>query len=100
MSGIITLFFIPRLDQDCIEEEDVKFRNYLEEHGFDTSKMGLPTTTSANDGPEMETVGQKSEGTLAGTSKTEMEDEARESSVAKVVKRGKEFISRFTGVAP
>jgi len=30
------------LDQDCIQEEDMKFRKYLEEQGFDVSQMGLP----------------------------------------------------------
>jgi len=41
LSGIICLLFVPRMDQDCIQEEDSKFRVYLEANGYDTSKMGL-----------------------------------------------------------
>jgi hypothetical protein len=87
------------LDQDCIEGDDIKFRNYLEEHGFDTSKVGLPTMTSTDDVQKIETVRRKSDATLVGSSKTEMDEAAREGPVIKAVKKGKEFISRLTGVA-
>ena len=46
-SGILCLLFVPQLGQDCIQEEDVKFRAYLEEQGYDTSKMGLPKENNA-----------------------------------------------------
>lgn len=31
---------LPHIGQDTIEEEDLKFREYLEANGFDTTKMG------------------------------------------------------------
>lgn len=31
---------LPTINQDTIEKEDIKFREYLEAHGFDTTKMG------------------------------------------------------------
>jgi hypothetical protein len=40
-SGIIALLFLPEVGQDTIEEEDLKFREYLAGHGYDTSKLGL-----------------------------------------------------------
>ncbi|CCM00079.1 uncharacterized protein FIBRA_02106 [Fibroporia radiculosa] len=43
LSALITLFFIKPLTHDGMEEEDRKFREYLEENGYDTSQMGLET---------------------------------------------------------
>jgi hypothetical protein len=60
LSGIITLLFIPQLDQDCIQDEDIKFRDYLEQHGFDTGKMGLPITNNEDDVEQI--AGSKMEG--------------------------------------
>ncbi|KAG4304672.1 hypothetical protein PORY_002065 [Pneumocystis oryctolagi] len=40
-SGIISLFFFPKLSQDCVLEENERFKRFLEENGFDTTKMGL-----------------------------------------------------------
>ena len=34
------MLLLPHIGQDTIEEEDIKFRAYLEEHGWDTSGMG------------------------------------------------------------
>ncbi|EMF16861.1 MFS general substrate transporter [Sphaerulina musiva SO2202] len=31
---------LPTINQDTIEKEDIQFREYLEAHGFDTTKMG------------------------------------------------------------
>jgi hypothetical protein len=31
---------LPTINQDTIEQEDIRFREYLEAHGFDTSQMG------------------------------------------------------------
>ncbi|KAF5392345.1 hypothetical protein D9757_001441 [Collybiopsis confluens] len=41
LSALITLFFIRPLSHDGMADEDAKFREYLEEHGFDTTLMGL-----------------------------------------------------------
>lgn len=40
LSGALALFLLPHIGQDTITEEDIKFREYLEAHGFDTSSMG------------------------------------------------------------
>ncbi|KAF2494492.1 putative MFS phospholipid transporter [Lophium mytilinum] len=40
-SGLIAIFLLPHIGQDTIEEEDIKFRAYLDEHGYDTSQMGV-----------------------------------------------------------
>lgn len=40
LSAIIALFLLPNIGQDTIEEEDIRFRAYLEENGYDTSTMG------------------------------------------------------------
>lgn len=40
VSGIIAFFCLPHIGQDTIQEEDIRFRAYLEENGFDTSTMG------------------------------------------------------------
>ncbi|KAJ3716103.1 putative metabolite transporter [Lentinula raphanica] len=45
-SALITLCFIRPLTHDGMAEEDEKFRQYLEAHGFDTSTMGLGSTGS------------------------------------------------------
>lgn len=39
-SAIISFVFLPTITQDTIEQEDVRFRAYLEEHGYDTTTMG------------------------------------------------------------
>lgn len=39
-SAIITFLFLPQITQETIEEEDNRFRAYLEENGYDTSTMG------------------------------------------------------------
>ncbi|KAJ7284560.1 putative metabolite transporter [Mycena rebaudengoi] len=41
LSALITYFFIKPLDHDGMAKEDAAFREYLEQHGFDTSGMGL-----------------------------------------------------------
>jgi hypothetical protein len=40
VSAIIALAFLPNIDQNFIEEEDNKFKVYLESKGYDTSTMG------------------------------------------------------------
>lgn len=39
-SAFLALFFLPHIGQDTITEEDLKFREYLESHGWDTMQMG------------------------------------------------------------
>ena len=39
LSAVLVLL-LPKINQDTIEREDEKFREYLEANGFDTSKMG------------------------------------------------------------
>ena len=34
------VYLLPHIGQDTIEEEDIKFRAYLEENGYDTSTLG------------------------------------------------------------
>jgi len=92
LSGIIALLFIPRLDQECIQEEDIKFRHYLEEHGFDVSTMGLPITKSVGGVEHVEVSGgAMSEGTPIAA-----EGHASEVPVAKAAG----WFKRLTGVAP
>ncbi|OQU97432.1 hypothetical protein CLAIMM_03363 [Cladophialophora immunda] len=40
LSAIIAFFLLPNIGQDEIEEEDIRFRAYLEANGFDTRTMG------------------------------------------------------------
>ncbi|KZT00832.1 metabolite transporter [Laetiporus sulphureus 93-53] len=63
LSAIITFFFIRPLSHDCMVEEDRLFREYLEAHGFDTSKMGLIETTEtwSEDTPSEKDVNAVSE---------------------------------------
>ncbi|KAI0749498.1 metabolite transporter [Daedaleopsis nitida] len=44
LSALITFFFIRPISHDGMVEEDRKFREYLEQHGYDTSQMGLTET--------------------------------------------------------
>lgn len=39
-SAFLAFFLLPHIGQDTITDEDVRFRAYLEEHGWDTSRMG------------------------------------------------------------
>ncbi|MCJ1417369.1 hypothetical protein MMC32_003712 [Xylographa parallela] len=39
-SAFLAFFFLPHIGQDTITDEDVRFRAYLESHGYDTSTMG------------------------------------------------------------
>ncbi len=39
-SALLALFFLPHIGQDTITSEDIKFRAYLEEDGWDTRQMG------------------------------------------------------------
>lgn len=39
-SAFLAFFLLPHIGQDTITSEDLKFRAYLEEHGWDTRQMG------------------------------------------------------------
>ena len=39
-SACLAFFLLPHIGQDTITSEDLKFRAYLEEHGWDTRQMG------------------------------------------------------------
>ena len=39
-SAFLAFFCLPHIGQDTITDEDVRFRAYLESHGYDTSRMG------------------------------------------------------------
>ncbi|PGG96588.1 hypothetical protein GX51_07750 [Blastomyces parvus] len=39
-SALIALFLLPHIAQDTIAIEDMRFRRYLQDHGYDTSTMG------------------------------------------------------------
>ena len=39
-SAFLAYFFLPHIGQDTITSEDIKFRAYLEENGWDTRQMG------------------------------------------------------------
>jgi hypothetical protein len=104
LSGIITLLTIPRLDQNCIQDEEIKFKLYLEEHGFDVSKMGLPITKVEGGMKQVEIVStnegerRKSEGTMGGE-QTGEEGHERYAAVVKAAKRGSVVFKKITAVA-
>jgi hypothetical protein len=41
------VLLLPHIGQDTIDQEDVKFREYLTANGYDTSKMGLQSGDAA-----------------------------------------------------
>ena len=41
LSAFLAFFFLPHIGQDTITTEDLKFREYLESHGWDTTQMGI-----------------------------------------------------------
>lgn len=54
LSALVAFFLLPNIGQDTIEEEDVKFRAYLERNGFDTSTMGSKEYRETAAGPPRE----------------------------------------------
>lgn len=50
IAAILAIFFLPRLDQSCIEEEDSSFRQYLHNHGYDVlANFGLRSESFGSD---------------------------------------------------
>jgi MFS family permease len=60
-SGFLALFFLPEIGQDTIEEEDIKFREYLERNGYDTSQMGTRALLAPSATGSAEKVGKEGE---------------------------------------
>ena len=71
LSALVTLFFVHPLTHDGMEREDRAFREYLEEHGYDTSKMGLPNYSEETGSTEEE---KSTEGEQRGISTLAKED--------------------------
>jgi hypothetical protein len=44
-AGLVLL--LPHIGQDTIDQEDMRFREYLTANGYDTSNMGLKTVDAA-----------------------------------------------------
>lgn len=52
-SACLALFLLPPLTQDSVTDEDIRFRNYLEQNGFDLSLIGdTEFLTSSTNGSE------------------------------------------------
>lgn len=47
-SAFLGLFFLPSLTQDAVNLEDIKFKRYLSDHGFDISQIGDVDSDSEN----------------------------------------------------
>lgn len=46
-AGLVLL--LPHIGQDTIDQEDVKFREYLMANGYDTTAMGLKSVSAGSD---------------------------------------------------
>ncbi|GAB7349273.1 hypothetical protein MBLNU459_g8420t2 [Dothideomycetes sp. NU459] len=46
VSAALAMFLLPHIGQDTIDDEDRKFRAYLEENGYDVSQMGTHSESS------------------------------------------------------
>jgi hypothetical protein len=46
VSGAMAYFLLPECNQNSIEEEDQRFKQYLADNGYDTSRMGLAAVTA------------------------------------------------------
>jgi MFS family permease len=53
-AGLVLL--LPHIGQDTIDQEDIKFREYLLANGYDTSKMGLKSASSISSDGEVGTT--------------------------------------------
>ena len=42
-AAILALFFLPPVDQEAMQREDLKFLQYLSAHGFDVTQLGEGT---------------------------------------------------------
>ncbi|KAG8532887.1 uncharacterized protein KY384_002765 [Bacidia gigantensis] len=58
-SAFLAFFLLPNIGQDTITSEDLKFRAYLEQHGWDTSQMGSKEYQGRSSSSVDQTMGQK-----------------------------------------
>ncbi|QPG93500.1 hypothetical protein C2857_000208 [Epichloe festucae Fl1] len=54
LSAVIVHFFVPNIGQDTIADEDLRFRDYLESQGWDTTQLGTATAAAADDDASVE----------------------------------------------
>ena len=60
-SAFLAFFFLPNIGQDTITSEDIKFRAYLEQNGWDTRQMGSKEYQMHSNSTVDATVGEKVE---------------------------------------
>lgn len=53
LSAFLTLFLLPSLSQDAMNEEDERFRNYLTKNGFDVSQLGDVQSVDSAGSPDI-----------------------------------------------
>lgn len=51
LAGMIAFFCIPNIGPDSLEQEDLEFKQYLEENGFDTTQFMGDQAVVPVDGP-------------------------------------------------
>ncbi|KAG5437445.1 hypothetical protein PCK2_001004 [Pneumocystis canis] len=61
LSGFLSFFCLPKLSQDCVREENLHFKAFLEEQGFDTAKMGLYPQQSDSELKEQAKLSEKAD---------------------------------------
>ena len=98
LRGIICLLLVPQLDQDCIQEGDLKCRHYPEEHGYDVSKIGLIRRQCMEWNMSKSSVEVVHASAISGP--TEGEGHASEVPMASGAIKGAGWFKRLTGVAP
>lgn len=54
LSALVVLIFFPNIRADAMNDEDALFRQYLIEHGYDVSGMGIGSETSLESGATIE----------------------------------------------
>lgn len=66
-SAFLTLFFLPSIDQEAINNEDIAFVEYLKNNGYDISSMGNGTVTQIFADDSSESNDHKMTGTKVET---------------------------------
>jgi MFS family permease len=56
LSAFLVIFCLPHIDQDTIQLEDARFREYLHAHGYDVRQLGLKKGQSVDSVEEDEAV--------------------------------------------
>lgn len=47
VSALLAWFCLPEIGQNTIDQEDINFRAYLQENGYDVTRMGLANAGAA-----------------------------------------------------